>query len=241
MREDDSKFQFHAPCPNCGSSDANGVYDDGHQYCFSCQTYTHAGVPKKISKASSDLLSGEVVALPKRNLKEDTCRKFAYQVVKQGKEYVQIAPYYNKDGEMVAQKIRTPDKQFKILGDISTALPYGAQLWGKGKKIVVTEGEIDAMSVSQAQGNKWPVVSVPNGAQAAKKHMSKNFEFYDSYEEIILMFDQDEPGIKASRECAELFTPGKAKIAKLSMKDANELLVAGKEQEIIQAIWNAKP
>ena len=32
-----------------------------------------------------------------------------------------------------------------------------------------SEGEIDAMSVSQLQQHKWPVVSVNNGAPAAKK------------------------------------------------------------------------
>lgn len=54
------------------------------------------------------------------------------------------------------------------------------------------------------------------------------------------MFDMDEPGRKAALECVELFPPGKAKIATLSMKDPNELLQAGKDQEIITAIWNAK-
>lgn len=243
MHETESNFLYHAPCPNCGSSDANSVYDDGHQFCFSCQTYTpDRDLPPSVApKKAGDLISGEFMAITKRKLKEDTCRKFGYQVGQLSGKPVQIAPYYNKDGVMVAQKIRTPDKQFKVLGDIATALPYGAQLWGKGKKLVVTEGEIDAMSVSQAQGNKWPVVSVPNGAQGAKKHMSKNFEFYDGFEEIILMFDQDGPGTTAARECAELFTPGKAKIAALPLKDANELLQAGREQEIIQSIWNAKP
>jgi len=50
----------------------------------------------------------------------------------------------------------------------------------------------------------------------------------------------DEPGQAAAQECALLFTPGKCKIAHLSMKDPNELLLAGKAREIITAIWNAK-
>ena len=55
------------------------------------------------------------------------------------------------------------------------------------------------------------------------------------------MFDMDEPGRKAAQECAELFAPGKAKIAYLPSKDANECLLAGQEREVINAIWNAKP
>lgn len=38
----DSKFIKHIPCENCGSKDNNSMYDDGHQYCFGCSTYTPA-------------------------------------------------------------------------------------------------------------------------------------------------------------------------------------------------------
>ena len=47
-----SKFLRHEGCPNCGSSDALAVYDDGHQYCFSCKyhvksnTYSRSAVRK---------------------------------------------------------------------------------------------------------------------------------------------------------------------------------------------------
>lgn len=34
-----SSFLFHKPCSRCGSSDANGVYTDDHEYCFSCGYY----------------------------------------------------------------------------------------------------------------------------------------------------------------------------------------------------------
>jgi len=54
------------------------------------------------------------------------------------------------------------------------------------------------------------------------------------------MFDMDEPGQKATQECVQLFSPGKAKVAKLALKDANELLKAGRGAEIIDAIWGAK-
>lgn len=245
MQESESNFLYHAPCPNCGSSDANSVYDDGHQFCFSCNHYQHdnSGQPTKSELKSKDssLLSGTYMDITKRKIREETCRKFGYQVGEYKGQKVQIANYYDRGGQLVAQKIRTPNKEFKVLGDISQALPFGGNLWSSGKKIVVTEGEVDCLSVSQVQSNKWPTVSIPNGAQGARKHIAKNLDFYDKFEEVILMFDQDEPGKKAAQECAELFSPGKAKIAALPMKDANELLVAGKEQEIIQAIWNAKP
>lgn len=118
---------------------------------------------------------------------------------------------------------------------------FGDHLWSKGKRIVITEGEIDAMSVSQAMGNKWPVVSLPNGAQSAVKSIQKSYDYLDGFEEIVLMFDQDEPGREAAAKVAEILPVGKVKIATLPMKDANECLVAGKVDAIVQAMWNARP
>lgn len=245
MQETESTFLRHVPCNQCGSSDAGALYDDGHVFCHKCQAYTPADgvgdLEPTPTKTTKGLITGEFVALTKRRIREDTVRKFGYQIGRLNNTPVQIAPYYDREGNLVAQKVRTPDKDFRVLGDLSNALPFGANLWGKGKKLIVTEGEIDALSVSQAQGNKWPVVSIPNGASGAKKHIQKCFDYYDSFDEVVVMFDQDEAGRKAAQEVAEIFAPGKAKVAALPMKDANELLVAGKEQEIIQSIWNAKP
>lgn len=245
MDKDESTFLKHIPCENCGSSDANSLYSDGHQFCFACNTHiqgdgTSADVPTKRNRAEG-LTTGQFVDLTKRGIREDTCRKFGYQVGEYKGQPVQIAPYYDASGNLVAQKIRGADKSFTVLGDISSAQLFGANLWGAGKKIVITEGEIDALTVSQVQGNKWPVVSLPNGASGAVKAIRKNLDYLGSFDEVVLMFDMDEPGQKAAKEAAEIFEAGKAKIAALPYKDANECLQRGKPEDIVQAIWNAKP
>ena len=117
---------------------------------------------------------------------------------------------------------------------------YGSHLWSRGKKLVITEGELDAISVSQIQEYKWPVVSLPNGASGGKRVISANLEYLSNFEEIIFMFDNDEAVQKAAKACATALPVGKAKIASLPLKDANEMLVAGREAEVIQSIWNAK-
>jgi twinkle protein len=150
-----------------------------------------------------------------------------------------IASFYGEDGAIVAQKIRLPNKNFLALGDFSKAGLYGAHLWSGGKKLVITEGEIDALSVSQVQDYKWPVVSLPNGAAGAKKIIASNLDYLNRFEEIIFMFDNDDAGRKAAKECAAVLPVGKAKLAVLPLKDANEMLVAGQGAEIIRAIWNA--
>ena len=241
-RETESNFIAHIPCEACGSKDNNSTYSDGHTFCFGCKARTSGTGAAVVSKPKpkGDFLSGGHQDLVARKITEDTCRKFSYQFAHLNGNAVQIAPYYNKEGELVAQKIRGADKKFHIIGSLDDAQLFGAKLWHKGKKIVITEGEIDCLSVSQAQGNKWATVSVPNGAAGAAKAIRKNLEYLNQFEEVVFMFDMDEAGQKAALECAELLEAGKAKIATLPRKDPNECLVAGKPDEIITAMWNAK-
>ena len=59
MEKSESNFLYHTPCGNCGSSDANSVYDDGHSYCFSCNTTTRGNEltqPKQTT--SKEFISG---------------------------------------------------------------------------------------------------------------------------------------------------------------------------------------
>jgi len=186
-------------------------------------------------------LRGEPSALPKRKLSENTCKFWGYHVGEMHGQRVQIANYKDTKGHIVAQKIRFPNKEFIFKGNAKAAGLYGMHLWRDGgKKIVITEGELDALSMSQALQNKWPVVSVINGAAGAKKNISNNIEWLEKFESVVLMFDQDDPGRKAAEECALLFTPGKAKIAKLPLKDASDMLQAGRVKELVDCMWEAK-
>lgn len=36
---DTATFVHHLPCKSCGSSDANSLYSDGHQYCHKCEEF----------------------------------------------------------------------------------------------------------------------------------------------------------------------------------------------------------
>ena len=167
--------------------------------------------------------------LSKRGIQEDTCSLFKYGVSTYNGRAVQVATYCDESGTPVAQKLRFPNKDFMILGDAKKMSLYGRNLWRTGgKMVVVTEGEIDALSISQLQGNRWPVVSVPNGAHNAAKAFKENLEWLESYETVVIMFDQDEPGRAAAQECALLLSPGKAKIATLPLKDPYDMLVAGR-------------
>tara|TARA_R110002111_G_scaffold3313_1_gene20608 strand:- start:486 stop:1976 length:1491 start_codon:yes stop_codon:yes gene_type:complete len=194
------------------------------------------------SKPASGLLPfGEAQALGKRKLTEETCKKFGYTIGEYQGQKVQIANYRGKDGSVVAQKIRLPNKNFKFLGDAKAAGLYGQHLWRDGgKMLVITEGEICALSMSQAQGNKFPVVSINSGAAGAKRCVQTSLEFVESYEKVIIMFDNDTAGQAAALEVAQLLSPAKAYIATLSENDPSDMLVNGKSREMIEAMWGAK-
>lgn len=187
------------------------------------------------------LVSGDVRELKSRSLSMQTCQKFKYMIGKLDGKPVQIATYTDEDGTAVAQKIRFANKSFRIVGNAKAMGLYGMNVWGHrgGKQIVVTEGEIDCLSVAQSMGLKWDCVSVPNGSQSAKKYIQKAYEWLSKYERIVFAFDMDEQGQKAAKECVELF-PQNGYIAHLSRKDANEMIQHGETKELVNAIWSAK-
>ena len=241
--EESTIIEQHIPCEECGSSDAKCVYDDGHTFCYSCSHRTFnsdlKGGHVTVSPKDWTPIWGETMALKSRGLNEETCKKFNYQVASHFGKKVQVATY-KTDGQVTGQKIRDKEKNFIWLGDKNPGL-FGQNLWkSKGRKLVICEGEIDCMKVSQIQNHKWPVVSIPSGCAGAKKAIKNNLEWVESFEEVVFMFDMDEPGQDAAHKCLSLLSPGKAKIAQLPLKDPNETHVAGRSQEVITAVWNAK-
>jgi twinkle protein len=193
-----------------------------------------------------DLLDGEYKALAARGLSEEVCRKYGYKIGNFKGRIAHIAPYYDHEvGGVVAQKVRFKDaegkKGFTWTGEPKRVGLFGDQLCRSGgKMIVITEGEIDAMSVAQAMGLRWPAVSIPNGAQGAKRDLAKHIGWLESFESIVLCFDMDEPGQAAAREVAHLFKPGRVKIAHLPLKDASDLVQANRSAELVDAIWGAR-
>jgi len=231
----------HEPCETCGSSDANSVYTDGHKFCFSCQTYTPAEGINLNSQSTRTMtnaqLKGEPEALRKRGLSEKTCQFF--RIFRDGATL--RFPYYTSDGVLQGVKVKNKRKEFTYEG-ISTDTLFGQHLFpNTGKRIVVTEGELDAASCYEAMSG-WPMVSLPHGAASAKKDIQKQIPLFQGYEEIILFFDSDEPGRKAAEETAMVLPPGKVKIARMeAYKDPSEALQAGDSEAIRKAIWDAKP
>ena len=233
-------------CPKCLDSGRDNlvVYSDGEgSHCFACGYHDHgdsADQPKETNtgKTNSELFQGICKDIPERGLSKKTCQFFNYQV----KGKYQIANYCDGTGKPVAQKIRRDDKKFMVRGDSSKMTLFGQHLYEANDRVFVTvcEGEIDALSVAESQGTQFPVVSIPNGANNATKALKNSIEWLSKFKHVVLMYDMDEAGQAAARACVELLEPGKIKIAKLSLKDPNEMILAGKGQELRSALFNAK-
>ena len=197
----ESEFLQHEPCPSCGSKDNLARYTDGHAYCFGCEYYEHA---KKLEEVMhNDLSNIEYRPIVSRKINLDTCKKYNYKFATYNSQLVHVADYGNNN-----LKLRFKDKTFAWLGDAKQVGLFGENLFrDKGKRITIVEGELDCLSVSQVYGNQWPVVSLKNGAHSAAKDVAKSLEFLQGFTEVIICFDQDEPGKKAAKAVAELFQP----------------------------------
>ena len=236
-------LQSHVACGNCGSSDARTIFSDGHSYCFSCNHYTKsltAEFPEETYKPrGSFTYSGEFVSLPSRKISVDTCKKFN---VRGSTGPVIRFPYTSVSGKVVGYKEKDTEKNFRWVGKNAEKRLFGQHLFGGSKKtLVITEGELDCLSVYEARP-RWPCVSIFSGAAGAYKDLQANLKFCMEADEIILLFDQDQAGQDAAIKCASLFPPDKCLIGHLAgYKDASDALMANDSEAIRQAIWNAAP
>lgn len=241
----------HQPCPDCGSSDALSISNNGWATCFACQKktppdrgngveYMHTPAPVVSLNPSlrEKLTIEQYSGIPARAITKQTCEKYLCLV--DGADI--IFGYSKPDGGLSATKTRRPDKTFIINGDWKSAGLYGQNLFNAGGKYVtITEGELDALAAFQMQGSKWPVVSIKNGAASAIKDCKAAYEWLMTFENIVLCFDNDEAGQNATAQVAELFG-AKSKIMRhrKQYKDACEYLINGDTKEFIDTFWSAE-
>lgn len=225
----------HIPCDDCGSSDAKCTYEDGHSYCFSCSTYT--------PKDKGEFLEEEIFTyqyLPLRGIFKQTFEFYdsKSKIDKEGKPISLGFKYPNN-----SYKIRTLDKKgFYSQGDISKAGLFGRDKFaaGSAKSVVITEGELDALSLYQVL--RIPVVSVHSSA-SAKLDVSLDRSWINSFDKIYLAFDGDESGLEAAAKVAKLFDYNKVYELKFPgglRKDANDYLRNNEASELATLFANAK-
>lgn len=254
------------PCPKCNREKTLALYADGHSHCYGagCDYFTPADGSEAKGPAPKqdygDLLDPSkqphpYAELTKRRLTPETLRKYGVFQAGYGGNPVQVYPYFSPEGELVAQKLRTPFKDFPVLkGEgypgLGKCQLFGRQVYGDkfDRQVVIVEGELDALSVAQALNFKVAVVSIGTGAGNAADHLKANYLWVDRFADVVLWFDNDEAGKKAVSDCAPLFKIGKVRIAtatgfmedgKTRCKDASDILQAGRPGDIQTAVYAA--
>ena len=243
-------LSIHQPCPDCGSSDGLSVNDDYSTYCFACaeftqsdqSIYTETSMPsqtvvvKDMSSFLDNYNKGVSTSVAERKLTKETMERFG--VVRNDGNY--YFPYYDKESSLCGAKVRSvKEKTFSTVGNFSAGTLFGQNIFPSGGKYVtITEGEFDALAVYQLTGSKYPAISIRNGAAAALKNCKDSYEYLNSFENIIICFDGDEPGMKAAKEVAELFG-SKSKVFKPlpEYKDACDWLADGKSAAFVSRWW----
>ena len=246
-----TSFIKHTSCESCGSSDANAVYSDGSAYCFSCRKNTAAGTQDtevEFNVVQSQLTLDEIEQLP-----IDTFRGISKKVLYNAGVKIEYddkrnitSHYYpvtvNKKIKAYKKRI-VVTKDFRMIGKAEVPELFNQVNSGKRKNLVITEGEVDCLSILEMLTKakaQFDVVSIVNGAQSARRNIASNLDFVNKYEKVFIAFDNDEFGIEAAKDVAHIIKPGKAHIVNSIHKDANEALLKGLIDEYLQDVWSAK-
>ena len=245
------------PCPKCSSSNGFGIEPSGWGHCFVCgcnippdkldpetkeerdenpfEERSPEGNPKGTFRPLPDVST----AFPERGFNRETTGRYRCAVEDDFVYY----PLFSTEMEHVGNKVRRrSEKRFHIEGDIRSSGVFGRHAFppGSAKSITITEGQDDALAAYQLMGSKYPVVSV-HSASTALNDIKKDFEYVNSFENVVLCFDSDDAGQKAARAVATLPFP-KGKLRNLTLrkhKDPNDYLLAKDAEGFTKEWWQA--
>lgn len=202
----------------------------------------------------SELLSLE---LPDRKLTKQALAHFGIKIGLSEYDgqtpFFHFYPYTTTNDRIVAYKTRViHNKAMWSVGSIKGAELFGWQQAIKtgSNKLFITEGELDAVALYQAlkqyaAGGKWEhldpaVVSLKSGASGAVSDIQAQYQEIKQYfNEVVLVFDQDDAGKKAAAEVIKVFPT--FKVATIPAKDANEAVKNGRSRGLATAVlFNAQ-
>ena len=189
-----------------------------------------------------------ITSLSTRGISQSAAQHFNVRTEYSTETGEPVAYYYpaTKDGVVTGWKRMminpdSPKQKWKSLGDRKGTQLFGQSVCGTGgRMLVITEGENDALAawdMFRSLGKNYRVCSLPDGANV--RAVQENLEWLETFENVILCLDNDEPGQAAAKKITELLTPGKCKIMTFSEKDANDMLRAGKAKQFMAALNNA--
>jgi twinkle protein len=255
-------------CPKCGNENSLNMWEeDGVRtgYCFhhSCKSYFNERALSEVPDSDVAYIEKEPYDIswidslqsmdnPIRGLKRGAYAHFGIKhgVSTQDGRTLAETYYPLRDSihETIAYKVRIQNpKGFYSLGQMRKSLPCGWKeaLEVGGYNLYITEGEEDMVAVYTAwmreKKQKVAVISLKNGTGSVVKTLQPVLkDITDKWKQVVYLPDQDEAGDEGVKAIRSLFPADYAvKIGKYSEKDANEMVKAGKEKELVSSCYNA--
>lgn len=205
---------------------------------------------EEIEEELADVQTYTAVDVPSRKLRSDYLEYFGVKTSlseEDGKTPTAMYYPYYKDGKITGYKVKTlQEKAFWAIGSLKSVDLFGweqAKVSG-AKRLIITEGEDDAIAIKsilerytkpEFKDFMPAVVSLAYGSGSVRRDLTRfKSEINRYFKEIVICFDDDEPGEIATKE-AKLIFPH-AMEASLPGKDAQECLFKGHSKAVFNAI-----
>lgn len=179
--------------------------------------------PKKSPTKHENYNKNILTYCEKRNISKAT---IDYVGVKENNNCV-VFEYRNELGEHLANKYRKTKKSegpkmwFEKGTNVNTL--FNMDKVNISDPLLITEGEFDCLSAIESGFKN--TVSIPSGVNSTNEWITSNWTFIEQFEEVIIWFDNDEAGIKGSREVFNRLPNKSVKIVRCEVaNDINELL-----------------
>lgn len=236
-------------CFGCGKF----VHDPYHDKPKDYKPVFIRKTPEQIAEEIAEISEYQTVALPERKLQKWALEYFGVKIGLSQEDGVTPVshhyPYFDNSGALVGYKNRIiENKRMWSMGDLKRATFFGWEQAkaASGKTLYITEGECDAVALYQIlkDANKAkieykdlnpPIVSLPKGSGHAASALAEMLpEIRKYFKDIVLVFDMDDAGENAVRECLKIVP--EARVASLPVKDVNDGLISGREKAVKDAV-----
>lgn len=243
-------------CFSCGYvllSDARkeelgiGKYEYDDEECMTKELLTPEEVDQIKSYTGTD-------GQDSRGISNETYKAYAcrFKYSEETGEVVETFYPYTQDYKAAGYKVRQIPKDFYTVGKVGkNSELFGQWKWKEcsPKYILVTAGELDCLSAFQmlenyrkSKGSDFdatPVVSSGIGETASFKQIQLQYNWLNQAQRVVVCYDNDEAGKEAIKKLVDVIPKGKMFVMKLTLKDANEYLVKGKEKQFLRAFYDA--
>lgn len=200
-------------------------------------TPTYTRPPKPACTPVKDRVKDYLTA--DRNIPEAVLER--YKIAARGNDI--IFPFLLPDGTLAMAKARPAEESGKPVPTASNceAILFGWQAMPPGaREVVITEGEIDALSWA-AYGRNAMSVPFGGGGGQKQKWIESDFDRLERFERIYISTDMDKPGDEAAEEIAGRLGRHRCYRVHLPHKDCNKCLVEGVSQaDMDRAIADAE-